>query len=76
VPLKRTTRATIQYANKGSSSFHTLKTVTTKSDGTWTFTSTNPKGRAWRVVWTDADGTKFTGPRTLAYADPRLQTTK
>jgi hypothetical protein len=69
-PATGKTKVTVQYAGRGGS-FHTLKTVTTKADTTWTFTSSNPKGRSWRVLWTAPDKTKYVGPRTLAYKDTR-----
>ena len=69
-PATGRTRVTIQQASRGSA-WKTLKTVTTKSDTSWTLGATWASGRLWRVKWTNEDGTTFTGTATKAYARPR-----
>jgi hypothetical protein len=65
-PAHGKTKLTLQYATKGKS-WKTLKTITTKSDGSWTLSGTNAKNRVWRVQWTDSEGQTFTGSTTKAY---------
>ena len=68
-PATGKTSVTVQYATKGKA-WKKLKTVTTKSDTSWTFTGNNAKNRVWRVQWKDADGTTTYGSTTKAYAKP------
>ena len=69
-PASGRTKVTVQQASRGSA-WKTLKTLNTKSDASWTLPATWASGRLWRVKWTNADGTTFTGSATKAYVDPR-----
>ena len=69
-PTSRGTTVTIDYRSGSSSSWRRLKTDRTSTRGVWsTSTSANAK-RQYRVRWTDADGTTFTGPPTRSYRAP------
>ncbi len=50
-PATGRVRATITYADRGSSRFKTLRTVTTDARGYFTVRSTYRKGRRWNVKW-------------------------
>jgi hypothetical protein len=50
-PATGVTKATITYADKGSSRFKTLRTVTTDSRGYFTVRSNWRKGRRWNLTW-------------------------
>jgi len=50
-PATGPTTATITYANRGSSSFKALRTVTTDSRGYFTSSSTFREGRRWNITW-------------------------
>ena len=68
-PAHGKTKLTLQFATKGKP-WRTLKTITTKSDGSWTYAGTNAHNRVWRVQWTDGGGQAFTGSTTKAYKKP------
>jgi len=68
-PAHGKTKLTLQYASRGKS-WKKLKTVTTKSDGSWSLSATNARNRLWRVQWTDSEGQTFTGSTTKAYKKP------
>jgi hypothetical protein len=55
---------TVQFADHGGA-WTTLATQSYPGSGYWTRRVREPKGRAWRVVWTAADGTTYSGPATL-----------
>ena len=64
-PATGATTATITYANRGSSSFKALRTVTTDSRGYFTFSSTYRAGRRWNLVWEGFSGSpvgSYRGP--------------
>jgi len=69
-PSDGKTRVTVYQAEKGKA-WKALKTVSTKSDTSWTLSVTNAKNRMWRVMWKNADGDKFYGSDTKAYTDTR-----
>jgi len=59
------TTATITYADRGSSRFRKLRTVTTNKRGYFSFTTAWRKGRRWNVTWQSFSGTpvgSFTRP--------------
>ncbi len=55
-PATGATRATITYADRGSSRFKTLRTVTTDARGYFTVRSTWRKGRRWNITWEGFSG--------------------
>jgi hypothetical protein len=55
-PATGPTTATITYANRGSSSFKTLRTITTDSRGYFTFRSAFREGRRWNITWEGFSG--------------------
>jgi hypothetical protein len=61
------TKVTIESRNAGSSTWRRLKGATTNADGYWSTTTSVRSGRAYRVRWTSANGSAFTGPPTRAY---------
>ncbi len=69
-PTSRGTTVTIDYRNGSTGSWRRLKTDRTSTRGVWsTRTSANAK-RQYRVRWSNADGTTFTGPPTRSYRAP------
>jgi len=56
-PAGAVTTATITYADRGSSSFKTLRSVTTDARGYFTVSSTYRQGRRWNITWQDFTGT-------------------
>ena len=58
----------IEYRNRGSSRWRTLKHDHTDSRGYWSTTTSYRSGRSYRVRWTAQDGTAYTGPRTRVYS--------
>jgi hypothetical protein len=66
-PADDTTRVSIDYRNRGSSTWHYLKHDTTNELGYWSTTTSLRRGRAYRVRWVSPDGTRFTGPLTRSY---------
>jgi hypothetical protein len=65
-PAKGAAKVVVQQHEKGQA-WKTLATVTTNSRGVWTRkASRGGAKREWRVRWTDAGGTTFTGPPTRA----------
>jgi hypothetical protein len=56
------TTVRIEYRNRGSSKWRTLKRDKTDSRGYWATTTSSRSGRAYRVQWEE-----FTGPPTRAY---------
>ena len=63
-------RATVQieYRNRGSSRWRTLKRDHTDSRSYWSTTTSYRSGRSYRVRWTAEDGTGYAGPRTRVYS--------
>jgi hypothetical protein len=61
-PARRATKVTIEYRNRGSSKWRTLKRDRTDARGYWSTTTSYRHGRSYRVRWQS-----FTGPRTRAY---------
>ena len=55
-PATGATTATITYADRGSSRFKTLRTVTTDARGYFTFRSTWREGRRWNITWEGFSG--------------------
>ena len=55
-PATGPTSATITYADRGSSRFKTLRTVTTDARGYFTVSSTWRKGRRWNITWQGFSG--------------------
>ncbi|MGZ4268047.1 MAG: cellulase family glycosylhydrolase [Solirubrobacteraceae bacterium] len=66
-PAHGRTRVSIDYRNRGSSTWRDLKRDTTGTTGYWTTTTSARSGRAYRVRWTAPDGTRYTGPLTRSY---------
>jgi hypothetical protein len=66
-PSDGASSVTLQRAAKGSSSFKTIATKRTRSDGSFTLSSANGKGWRWRMQWRSKSGKRFTGTPTLAY---------
>jgi Cellulase (glycosyl hydrolase family 5) len=66
-PATAPTVAEIQYRNRGAKSWRTLRSVTTRADGTFSFKAGSPAGRRYRVRWTAPDGTVYTGPPIRSY---------
>ncbi len=56
-PATGSTRATITYADRGSSRFKTLRTVRTDARGYFTVRSRWRKGRRWNITWEGFSGT-------------------
>jgi hypothetical protein len=56
-PASGVTTATIVYADRGSSTFKTLRTVTTDVRGYFQFTANYKAGRRWNIRWTSFSGT-------------------
>ncbi len=56
-PATGVTTATITYADRGSSRFKALRTVTTDAHGYFTVSSNWRKGRRWNLTWQGASGT-------------------
>jgi hypothetical protein len=69
-PARKATTITLQRAAKGSKTFKTFAKVKTKSDGTFSTTTTNATGRTWRLQWTAPDGETYVGSATAAYKKP------
>jgi Cellulase (glycosyl hydrolase family 5) len=69
-PTAGTTTVTLQYRNKGKSSWSTLKTAATNTRGYFKTTTRYRSGRTYRVRWTAPSGTAYTGPTTHAYRAP------
>jgi hypothetical protein len=65
-PAPGATTVTIQYRNRGSSRWRTLKRDRTDSRGYWATTTSARSGRSYRVRWDD-----FAGPPTRVYRRPR-----
>ncbi len=65
-PATGATRLTVLVRRKGSSSYRTLRTVSTNSLGYWTLSSAT-RGVAWRVRWMSPAGVKYEGPPIRAY---------
>ena len=65
-PAGEATSATIEVRRRGSSRFGVLAEVHTNARGYWSLSST-VAGAAWRVRWTRAAGTRYTGPPIRAY---------
>jgi hypothetical protein len=55
-PATASTKATITYADRGSSSFQKLREVTTDARGYFTVRSTWRKGRRWNLTWEGRSG--------------------
>jgi len=55
-PATGSTTATITYADRGSSAFKTLRTVTTDARGYFTVSSNYRKGRRWNLTWEGFSG--------------------
>jgi hypothetical protein len=55
-PATGPTTATVTYADRGSSTFKTLRTVTTDSRGYFTVSGSFRKGRRWNLTWQDFSG--------------------
>jgi hypothetical protein len=56
-PATGVTKATITYADRGSSHFKTLRDVTTDAHGYLQVSSTWRKGRRWNLTWQNFSGT-------------------
>jgi hypothetical protein len=61
------TRVSIEYRDRGSSRWRTLKRDRTNGRGYWTTTTGAVRDRRYRVRWTDPGGTRWTGPLTRSY---------
>ncbi|MDQ3850363.1 MAG: hypothetical protein M3296_07100 [Actinomycetota bacterium] len=55
-PAGRATTATITFADRGSATFRTLRTVTTDARGYFRFTTRYRDGRRWNVTWQGRSG--------------------
>ena len=55
-PATGVTTATVTYANRGSSRFLPLRTVTTNARGYFEFRSNHRAGRRWNVTWQGQSG--------------------
>ncbi len=69
-PANAVTSVTITYANKGSSKWRKLVTLKTDRRGYFSTKRSAPSTRRYRVAWTAADGTTFTGPVTASRRVP------
>ncbi len=66
-PAGGATSVEVQYRNRGSRDYKTLKTAQTNAAGQFAFRTRSRSGRRYRVIWTAPDGTVFTGPPIRAY---------
>jgi hypothetical protein len=66
-PAGGRTHVSIDYRNRGSSTWHYLKRDTTNHRGYWTTTTSLRRGRAYRVRWRAPDGARYSGPPTRSY---------
>jgi hypothetical protein len=65
-PATGATKLTVLVKRKGAKRYGTLKTLTTNSQGAWSFNSST-KGVAWRVRWVSPTGVKYEGSPIAAY---------
>jgi hypothetical protein len=66
-PATGPTTVEIEYRNRGARAWRSLRRVTTRADGTYSFKASSPGGRRYRVRWTAPDGTVHTGPPIRSY---------
>jgi hypothetical protein len=66
-PAAGATRVAIEYRNRGARRWRLLKRDRTNRRGYWTTTTRPVRDCRYRMRWTSADGTTFTGPLTRAY---------
>ena len=66
-PSRGATTVTIDYRNRGSSRWRTLKRDQTNRRGYWTTTTRLVSSRRYRVRWTAPDGSRRDGPLTRSY---------
>ena len=66
---KKAGSVTLEYADKGRG-WRKLATQRFSRSGYWKRTVNTKAGRAFRVIWTAPDGTKHTGPKTVAHTRP------
>jgi hypothetical protein len=66
-PARGRTKVSIDYRNRGSSTWRYLKRDSTGSTGYWTTTTSRRSGRDYRVRWLAPDGVRYTGPLTRSY---------
>ena len=67
-PARGRTTIEVEYRNRGSSRWRTLKRDHADSRGYWSTTTSYRSGRSYRVRWAAEDGATFTGPRTRVYS--------
>ena len=67
-PATGRTTVRIEYRNRGSSRWRTLKHDRTDGRGYWSTTTSYRHGRSYRVRWRAPDGRLYTGARTRAYS--------
>jgi hypothetical protein len=67
-PATAATTVTLQYSANSGKTWHTLQTFTTNANGYWSGRGRFVAKRQWRVEWTAANGTVYTGASTRAYA--------
>lgn len=65
-PATGATKVTILIKRKGARKDGTLKTLTTNSQGAWSFSS-SAQGTAWRVRWVSPAGVRYEGSPIAAY---------
>lgn len=65
-PATGKTTAIVQRHDRGGS-WKTLATVTTDRRGYFTKTTSDRKGRTWRLRWTSPSGAEYTGTTTKSY---------
>ena len=69
-PTTGVTSATVTYADRGSSAFKKLRTVTTNALGYFQVSSTWRKGRRWNLTWQGRSGSPVS-PTTSPEAGPQ-----
>jgi hypothetical protein len=65
-PATGATKLTVLVLRRGAHAYRTLKTVTTNSQGAWSFSSSTA-GIEWRVRWVSPTGVKYEGSPIGAY---------
>jgi hypothetical protein len=66
-PAQGATTVEVLYADRGRS-FRRLRTTTTDAHATFNFRTRHRQGRRYRLRWTAADGTVYTGPPIRSYS--------
>jgi hypothetical protein len=66
-PARGATSVTIDYRDRGSSTWHRLKLDRTDRRGYWSTATRAVRDRRYRVRWTGPDGRRHEGPLTRSY---------